>query len=665
MKNVPQPKSLTIKQAISRAKKATKQGKRAVALELYNAVLRHQPNHPVAKKGLRKLQKGFPHKQSVQGETANPSQEQVNTLVNLYHSGLMMEAEQFCRKLLLIYPQSLFVINILGAVLQGLGRLQEAVESYGKAIRLKPDYAEAYFNRGNALKELGQLVLAVESYEKAIQFKPDYAMAYSNRGNVLQELGQLANAMESHDKVIQLKPDYAEAYYNRGNVLQELGQLKQAEKSFEKAIQFKPDFAMAYSNRGNVLQELGQLALAVENHDKAIQLKSDCPNTYYNRGNVLKDLGQFGLAVENYEKAIQFKPDFFEAHRNLSRIKKYKPADSQIAVMENQYEQEKLNESDRIHLSFALAKAYEDLCEYRISFKYLVEGNRLRNKELNYNIDQDIRLYTKIRKIFCAGSLMPEFPSGSNKSIQPIFILGMPRSGTSLVEQILASHTKVYGAGELESMSSIVSPLLSHFPDQNISQEKHEISQNTIVKLRNDYFDMLTALKSHQKVITDKMPLNFRWIGFILSAIPEAKIIHLNRDPVATCWSIYKHYFTGEGNGYAYDMENLAHFYLLYIELMAFWREQHPNNIYDLYYENLTENQEEETRRLFAFCDLDWEEQCLDFHKTKRVVKTASNLQVRKKMYKGSSEAWKKYKTHLKPLINGLRENGVSLKEEG
>ncbi len=312
--------NLTIKQALSRAKKATTKGKVTLALELYNAVLQHQPNHPVAKKGLHKLQKEFPHKQSVQIEAASPSQEQINTLVNFFHSGLMIEAEQSCNKLLQAYPQSLVVINILGAVLQAQGKLQEAVKIYEKAIQLKPDFAEAYFNRGNALKEIGQLELAVESYEKAIQFKPDYAMAYSNRGNILQELGQLTRAIESHDEAIQLKPDYAEAYCNRGNALKEIGQLTQAEKSYETAIQFKPDFAMAYCNRGNVLKELGQLDEAARHMQIAVE---KCPNNAQVSGYLVDLLNYYTPSIETrgtYAKVQESLSQVFPENRSTLKI---------------------------------------------------------------------------------------------------------------------------------------------------------------------------------------------------------------------------------------------------------------------------------------------------------------------------------------------------------
>jgi len=307
---------ITIEQALSRAKKAAKKGNTAVALQFFNAVLQHQPNHPVAKKGLRKLQKGLPQNQAVQAGAAIPSQDQLDALTNLYHSGQMVETEQACRELLLTHPQSLIVINILGAALQGQGKLQEAVASYGKAIQLNPEYAYAYSNRGNALRELGLLDEAMSDYEKAIQLKPDYADAYSNQGIAHQAKGQLQEAISSYDIAIQLKPDCAEAYSNRGNVLKDLSRLDDAVASYEKAIELKPDFASAYSGIGIVLQELGRFDDAVACYKRAIDLNPSFSEAFSNLGNALQELERLGDAIVNYDSAIAIKPDFADAYSN-------------------------------------------------------------------------------------------------------------------------------------------------------------------------------------------------------------------------------------------------------------------------------------------------------------------------------------------------------------
>jgi len=297
MKTSPQ---LTTEQAISRAKKAAKQGKIAVAEELYSAVLQYQPNHPIAKKGLRKIQNGLSRNQSMQVETSNPSQDQTNTLINLYHSGQMIETERACRELLTLYPQALVILNILGAALQGQGKLQEAVTSYNNALQIRPDYVEAHNNRGNALQKLGQLDDALASYNKAIQFRPDdYADAYSNRGIVLKKLGRLQEALASYNKAIQIRSDYAEAYSNRGVVLQDLGQLEEALASCDKAIQIRPDYVEAYISLGMTLYLFGRLDEAAKFYMKAIKIKPDLRSAWSGLFFTLKGL-QLSTNLENF-----------------------------------------------------------------------------------------------------------------------------------------------------------------------------------------------------------------------------------------------------------------------------------------------------------------------------------------------------------------------------
>jgi hypothetical protein len=253
----------------------------------------------------------------------------------------------------------------------------------------------------------------------------------------------------------------------------------------------------------------------------------------------------------------------------------------------------------------------------------LSEGNRLKKAERGYSIDKEKRLFDAIKKL-------------SYSAVEPsrrlIFIVGMPRSGTSLVEQILASHSTVHAAGELTAMAVLC------------------LSGKDPRGVRDGYLKGIPDAA----VVTDKMPANFMWIGVILSAFPDAKIVHTSRDPMATCWSIYKTSFTGSGNRFAHDLQDIAKFYKLYRDLMAFWRERFPGKIHDLNYEELTVNQEPETRALLDYCELPWEDACLRFHENPRPVRTASSAQVRKPMYQGSSRDWKRYEKHLTPLKEAL-----------
>ena len=319
--------------------------------------------------------------------------------------------------------------------------------------------------------------------------------------------------------------------------------------------------------------------------------------------------------------------------------------------MQSLFSNSDLSSSGRMHLCFALAKVYEDLGNQEELFQVLHEGNHLCREKLNYSLDKSQNYHSTIRNLFSSSPFVIEKSLLNKEStIRPVFIVGMLRSGTSLVEQIIASHHAVYGAGELRTLTDIITKQLK----DHLTPGMDTLPDEAFLSIRQQYLDSLSRFNVAEKVITDKWPLNFRNIGFILSAFPEAKIVHLKRDSRATCWSIYKRYFTDTGNAWAYNMDELAGFYGLYTELMDFWHQLFPDKIYDMNYENLTTNQEEETRKLIKYCELDWDENCLNFHTNKRVVQTASALQVRQKMYQGSSEDWKKHEAYLQPLIKKL-----------
>ena len=279
---MPQTRKLSIDQALSLAKQAASQGNTTQASQLYQAILARKPHHPAAKKGLQKLQERLPGNRTSTSQTTGPSHDQLNSVVGLYHSGKLTEAEQACRKLLHVHPQSVIVLTILGVTLQKQGRLEEALLSYDKAIQLNPQYAEAHSSRGNALRELGRPEEALLSYDKAIQLKPRYAEAYYNRGNTLQDLGRPEEALLSFDKAIQLNPQYAEAYCNCGITLRELSRPEEALLSFDKAIQLNPQYAEAYNNRGMTLQNLGRLEEAEAAYRRALELKPDHEDCFSN-----------------------------------------------------------------------------------------------------------------------------------------------------------------------------------------------------------------------------------------------------------------------------------------------------------------------------------------------------------------------------------------------
>jgi len=371
---------------------------------------------------------------------------------------------------------------------------------------------------------------------------------------------------------------------------------------------------------------------------------------HYNLGITLKESGQRDTAVKSLEKALAIQPNYVKAHHSLSSIKKFTKNDSQITLMQSLLSNSDLSQSERIQLCFALAKANENLGNQDEQFKFLHEGNRLCKEKLNFSLDDSKNLFSFIKELFSTlPTVIEQSLSFEPSTKRPIFIVGMPRSGTTLVEQIISSHHAVYGAGELTTLPTVVGPIARDHLTQNTN-----LSDSNFLSIRQQYLDALSRFDVPENVITDKLPLNFQYIGFILSAFPEAKIVHLKRDARATCWSIYKNNFHQKAIYYGNDIDDLAGFYGLYVELMDFWHQLFPDKIYDICYEDLTTNQEEETRKLLQYCELDWDENCLNFHTNKRAVKTASSLQVREKMYQGSSEAWKKHEAYLQPLIKAL-----------
>jgi tetratricopeptide (TPR) repeat protein len=501
---------------------------------------------------------------------------------------------------------------------------------------------------GACYKEIDQLDGAVQMFRIAVSINPKYAEAFFNLGATLQALDQKDDAVENYQKAIDITPNYPDAHNNLGNTLLDLGKIDSAIESLEWAVAYKHDFAEAYNNLGNAYNDSGKPDKAIENFKKAISCNPSYEKALFNLALVFKDLGNREEFVENIEKALALNPSWGHAHYHLSRVKNYKKNDPQINQIKQALESENLNSIDLIGLNFALSKVYEDLENHKEQFKFLNEANSLRKKELNYSIERDQKLFSRIKETFNNPPFEINYTKLNIKSIKPIFIVGMPRSGTSLVHQILDSHSEVKGLGELNNVNKFVIPLLKSF-----NKEKAEyFSETQLLTLRKQYLDSLPISELNENIVVDKMPLNFRYIGFLLSCLPEAKVIHMNRDPMATCWSIFKYEF--RGNAYSFNQEDIASYFGLYSDLMDFWRGIFPGKIYDLCYEDLTSNQEEETQKLLAHCELDWDEKCLNFHDNKTAVKTTSSMQVRKKMYQGSSEAWKKYQNYLQPLIKGL-----------
>lgn len=599
--------SIKTERLINRAKKLSKRGEIERAKETYLSILKVSPNNQTAKKELSNLDKKY---------TRSLAKSRLDHVMKLYSSGSIQEALNAVSILIKEYHNEPILFNISGACYSEIGPSESAIKEFKQAISIKPEYTEAHFNLGVVFQKTGQIDDAFTSYKNAIAINHSYPQAHNNIGMIYLRKRELNQAVKSFEWATAYSPNYVEAYNNLGAAFQELMLYEKAKAQYEKALSINPQFAQALNNLGATCEIFGE--------------KSE--------------------ALKHYNNAIIEDPSYCEAHRNLSAIKKYKKNDPQINQLESLYLNSNLAPKDKRNLSFALAKVYEDLRENDKFFKFLNDGNKMRKQELNYSFSLSKNFHMGVLKAFKSPPYLYSSVKKDIPTIRPIFILGMPRSGTTLVEQIISIHKEVHGAGELNNLKNAVTPIL----ENHLNSDKKSISKEDILNIRNQYLDSLVNLSAKEVVITDKMPINFRLIGFILSAIPEAKIVHVKRDARATCWSNYKHYFSS-GNGFTFDQEDLVRFYGLYSELMNFWHKLFPNKIYDLSYEKLTENQKKETEKLLQYCNLDWDENCLEFHKNTRGIKTASASQVRQKMYQGSSEVWKQYEPFIKTLVDGLK----------
>ena len=574
-----------------------------------------------------------------------PSQAQLNHLLEYYQNGDFDKAEKLALSITQEFPKHPFSWKALGAILKQTGRVLESLAPSQKAVELSPQDAEIHNNLATTLNELKQLEKAEASFRQAIALKPNYVEAHNNLGGTLLELGELDKAEGQFRKAINLRPDYAEAHNNLGLTLKELGRLEEAEASYRKAISLKPDYAKAYNNLGVILAELGRLDEAEVSYKKAISLKPDFAEIYSNLGVILKDQGQPNEARENYNQAVALKPNFATAHRHLSLLKTFDSYDEQYLKMRELYDNKDTSEKELCHINFGLAKAYEDLGNFEQAFAHYREGNALRKKLLNYDISQDEKLFKQIKTSYLQVAHTSLELDISSQKIMPIFIVGMPRSGTTLVEQIISSHSQVTGAGELPFATQFGAPIVRGFSEAN---------DESVLYFRNQYLEKLESLSNGNLIVTDKMPQNFRFIGLLASAFPEAKIIHLRRDPAAVCWANFKQYFTSKGISYSNDIDDILSYHKLYENLMAFWKTKLSDRIYELDYEKLTLYQEKEIRQLIDFLNLKWDEKCLSPQNNSRSVNTASSLQVRNKIYQGSSEQWKKYEPYLNGAFDSL-----------
>jgi tetratricopeptide (TPR) repeat protein len=542
-----------------------------------------------------------------------------------------------------------------GNALQRLKRFAEAEPCYRRAIELEPGFAEAYNNLGTALRELKRAEEAETSYRKALELRPNDPETLDNLALALQDLERRDEAADLLRRALAIEQRSDKIHLHYGTLLLDQGLIEEAASATERALALNPGNCDAINLMGRIAFERGDLDAALGHYRAALALNPDLADAYNNMGNVLKELGKLEEARQAFLTALARDPKMTGVYVNLADSMKFIPGDPHLAAMEALAAQsEGLSKTDRLQLDYALGKAYADLMDHRRSFERLLRGAAAKRTLVAYDEPSVLAQFDEIERTFTPELIAAKSGAGDPTS-RPIFVLGMPRSGTTLVEQILASHPKVHGAGELKTFNDVV--LTVHGPDGSSLPYPGfvpSLDDSSLRAIGARYLALLRALAPQGERVTDKMPSNYFFAGLIHLALPNARIIHTVRDPVDTCISCFSKLFTAE-QSHTYDLAELGRYYRHYAQLMAHWHKVLPaGRILDVRYEDVVDDLEGQARRIIAHCDLPWDDRCLSFHETDRPVRTASATQVRQPIYRGAIGRWRVYEEFLGPLLAEL-----------
>ena len=530
--------------------------------------------------------------------------------LKLQKSGNLISAEKGYK---LLIKQNNIVNNLfasLGLIYLKTNRVKTALKFFNKELKINPLNTVALNNLGVINLDLKNYRIAKNYFLKALKISSNAKTLYF-LGLILTELEDFDKAIEFYNKSILMKKN-ADASCNIGYLYYFLGSLDKAKKNILDAIKINPKHDAAYNNLGLI-------------------------NMAY---------GNFIDAKQNFLYAIKCNPINTKAHFNISKLLNYKDDNEQFKKLLILSKSTKLNEEKKGSLYFALGKALGDKGDHKKSFYYYKKANFLKRSTIKYSSKNNVDLFKNIKRTFNK-FVINKFKNYGAKDMSPIFIVGMPRSGTSLIEQVLASHSKVFGAGEITYLDDTINKFFIH--KKTLFDSKTFFKKN-FCNAGNYYIKKIKEISPDKKYIINKLPLNFRWLGLIKLILPNAIIIHCKRNPMDTCLSVFQQNFYAKGNEYSFKLSEIGIFFNLYIDIMNHWKKILPNCFYEIEYEDFINNQKKETKKLLDYCNLKWENKCMNFHKTIRPVRTSSDHQIRKKIYSNSINRWKIYKQELKKL---------------
>lgn len=566
--------------------------------------------------------------------------------------GQFAEAESAYRKALHMQPGRIELLSGLGNVLAGLGQADEAIEVLERAKLSQADYADVYTGLGAAWLSKGEFEKALTHFQQRLELTPGFSLGKVHQGVALRGLGRTEEAEASFSDAL-ASGDASTmplAWNMMGTVRVEEGKPEEALACYERALELNPDYVVALDNSGRALEALGRFEEALEKYERVAELIPGVADFAANRASVLQRMGQAEQAlplVEPFLEGAAITPRLAEVFSRLCN--QFERCDEAVTLIEGLLNRA-LADKDSRPLHFSLGKLYDKRGAYEDAFRHFEAANAL--KRVEYDPAAFTQYVDGLISTFSRG-VLELLPRPALSSAKPIFIVGMPRSGTSLVEQILASHPDVFGAGELRNVFDLVDALPPKLGGMPYPLCVPSMTQPVVDMSARAYLDALDEMAPGSPRVTDKMPHNFLHLGLIHVLFPLAKIVHCVRDPLDTCLSCYFQDFTGH-HPYAYDLGNLGAHYRDYQRLMTHWKDTVGMPIFDVHYDQLVNDQEAASRALLEFCGLEWDDACLRFHESERTTRTASFDQVRQPVYTSSLQRWRHYDAWIDSLKQAL-----------
>jgi len=571
-------------------------------------------------------------------------------------AGRLDQAEKLCRRALEVGGENPDAYHFLGLCCLHTGRLEDSLAHLRRAIQMRPGKAEYHNTLGGVYSQSRQYAQGVHHFWQAIALEPDYVAALSNLARTLRTIGYTDEAQRIDRRRIAIDPRSEKdsgAVFQSGRGAQENGELAKAVACYRRAIELSPGYFPAHQYLGQALWQDGRIHEAIEAVEQSLSVKPGHTETLKNLAVLYLQISQSEESAEASRRAVEMAPDYAQGYLTLAHSKRFSADDPDLAVIEAGAKREGIKDGGRILLDFALGKAYEDAGEYQKAFDHFRRGNALQRPSVPYSREATVAETDALIDFFTADRLAELGGRFADASDLPVFIVGMPRSATTLVEQILASHRQVYGGGELDHLrlvkerSASLSPGGLPFP-----QCLGVLAPAAGRKLAADHVDTLARMGGGASRVSDKMPINYLHVGLIRLFWPNAKIVHCMRDPMDTCLSCYTRYFVA-AQPFSWDLADVGQYYRQYERLMSHWREVLPGEMFEVSYEHLVENTEQVTRELIAFCGLPWDDACLEFHQSKRPIRT-NPLSARRPIYSSSVGRWRRYEEYLQPLREAL-----------